>query len=362
MSDDAERDLPPTPKRLAKARTDGQAARSALASGALTLAAAGALSVGLRPGARWWMDYARAMASRAAVAPHATAGDLITVALAGFSAPAPCLFIVCAWLVAVSATLLAAASCGGISPAWAALRPSGARLSWAGGVRKLTHADGAGAALALCAALAVASGAVAALRWSDEAVPGADFRASMGALGGALADLWRRAVPLTLLVGAVDVVVQRRRFVRGLRMTPREMKNERADSEGKPEIKARRRNLAARHVRGLRIAAIKRATAVVTNPTHLAVALRYSPPAIDVPVIVARGADLAADLVRGAAESYGVPIVEAPELARLLYANAEADGPIPEEAYAAVAAVFAWILRTRGALPGAGDADHGSRA
>jgi flagellar biosynthetic protein FlhB len=90
----------------------------------------------------------------------------------------------------------------------------------------------------------------------------------------------------------------------------------------------------------------------VTNPTHIAVALRYDPPQIEVPAVVARGADLMASVVRGAAESFGVPIVEAPELARMLYAQTETDEPIPEEAYAAVAAVFAWILRTRGTLGG----------
>jgi flagellar biosynthesis protein FlhB len=102
----------------------------------------------------------------------------------------------------------------------------------------------------------------------------------------------------------------------------------------------------------MRISAIREATAVVTNPTHIAIALRYDPPQIDVPIVVARGADLMANVVRGAAESFGVPVVEAPELARLLYAQTETDDAIPEEAYAAVAAVFSWILRTRGVLGG----------
>jgi flagellar biosynthetic protein FlhB len=187
---------------------------------------------------------------------------------------------------------------------------------------------------------------------------GADFSADMTALGFAVAALWRTAVPFASVVGVADIALQRIRFVRNLRMTPRELKEERADSEGRPETKARRRSAAVRRARGMRIGAIREATAVVTNPTHIAVALRYDPPQIDVPVVVARGADLMAAVVRGAAESFGVPVVEAPELARLLFAQAEADDPIPEEAYAAVAAVFAWIMRTRGALPGKGTNEH----
>jgi flagellar biosynthetic protein FlhB len=136
-------------------------------------------------------------------------------------------------------------------------------------------------------------------------------------------------------------------------MTPREVREERASYEGKPEVKARRRSVAARRGRSLRIAALKRATAVVTNPTHIAVALRYAPPAIDVPLVVSAGKDLAAMLLRGAAEDAGVPIVESPDLARALYARVDVDEPIPEELYIAVAAVFAWILKTRGALRGA---------
>ena len=254
----------------------------------------------------------------------------------------------------MGATLLAAALCGGISPAWASLRIDGNRISWASGLKKLATFDGPGAAIALCGASAVAMSSIVVVHtWAGVAAQGSDFAGTMDALGAAIAGTWRGAAPVVMLVGFADVLVQRGRFARNLRMTPREIKEERADNEGRPEVKARRRTAAVKRARGMRIGAIRQATAVVVNPTHIAVALRYAPPQIDVPVVVARGADLMAALVRGAAESYGVPVVEAPELARMLYALTESDSPIPEEAYAAVAAVFAWIMRTRGALPGA---------
>jgi flagellar biosynthetic protein FlhB len=274
-------------------------------------------------------------------------------------ATAPWSIVACAWIGATAATIFAAALCDGAMPAWSPLRIDGSRLSWLAGAKKLATLDAAGAAVTVCGAAAVAWSSVAIVRGAaGVASRGADFSADMASLGAATAALWRSAIPLALIVGVADIVMQRARFLRNLRMTPRELKEERAESEGRPETKARRRSTALKRSRGMRIGAIREATAVVTNPTHIAIALRYAPPQIDVPVVVARGADLLAAVVRGAAESFGVPVIEAPELARLLYAQAETDGPIPEEAYAAVAAVFAWILRTRGELGGRSASEH----
>lgn len=354
MSGDDERSLPPTPRRIAKARAQGNSARSAGAVAALTVAACAVVAATGRPAAAWWMEIARQSASLAAAAPHDDASALSREAATLLRAAAPWSVIGCAWACAVSATFASACFCGGVSPSLAALRIAGDRISWAAGAKKFMTADFAGAAVALAGVCAIAISAAAAVHaWAGIATQRFDFASDMAALGAALGDAWRRAVPPVVAVGAVDIVLARRRHLRGLRMTPREVKEERADNEGRPEIKARRRQAATKRARGVRISAVRNATAIVTNPTHITIALRYCPPEIDVPVVVARGANLMASLLRGAAETYGVPVVEAPELARLLYAQAEADSPIPEEAYVAVAAVFAWILRTRGALPGA---------
>ena len=104
------------------------------------------------------------------------------------------------------------------------------------------------------------------------------------------------------------------------------------------------------------MAAIKRAAAVVVNPDHVAVALAYEPPSVDVPLVVSLAAGPGAGIVRTAAAFYDVPIVRSPELARALFSHVDVDEPVPEELYAAVAAVFACILRTRGRLGGRGDA------
>jgi flagellar biosynthetic protein FlhB len=177
-----------------------------------------------------------------------------------------------------------------------------------------------------------------------------DVIAQAGVAVHASAVLWWRAIIGLALIGVVDVVVQRRKHAVRLKMSPREVRDERAQAEGRPESKQRRRALGLRRARNLRVDAIRRATVVITNPTRVAVALRYAPPLIDVPTVVARGADLMAPFVRAVARLFAVPVIEAPELARSLYLHVDIDEPIPEECYAAVAAIFTWIVRSRGAL------------
>jgi flagellar biosynthetic protein FlhB len=165
-----------------------------------------------------------------------------------------------------------------------------------------------------------------------------------------LRSFWLHASIAITLLAVVDVIFARRRHAQRLRMTPREVRDERAELEGRPEHKARRRAIGQKRVRRLRVAALKRAAAVVTNPTHVAVALHYAPPQVDVPTVVAAGAGSGAAILRTAAAFYDVPVIESPELARRLFARVDVDEPIPEELYAAIAAVFAWILKTRGRL------------
>jgi flagellar biosynthesis protein FlhB len=184
----------------------------------------------------------------------------------------------------------------------------------------------------------------------------ADLSGEVVALAHALLTIWQRTAGLLIAFALIDVLWGRARFAAGLRMTPRQLKEDRAQTEARPETKQRRKAIGMRRSRSLRIEAIRKATAVVTNPTHVAVALRYAPPAIDVPVVVARGAGLTASIVREAALRFDIPLIVSADLARTLYARVEVDEPIPEDCYAAVAAIFAWIVRTRGVLRGGEDA------
>jgi flagellar biosynthesis protein FlhB len=353
---DQERTESATPKRRERAHREGDVARSALAPVALSLVAWVAPIAAVPSFATWWIvAFSRCAASAAAAGRGADAASGFALATAIARAMTPWVAIGAPWLAAAAVSLAAAAACGALGWSPGALRWKAARLSPASGLRALV-ANGAPiqAGIALTAACAVLLCAVPAIGFQVAGAAAVLPAGSQAPLMRAVVEaFWWRAAAALVVLGAADVAFARRRQNARLKMTPREVREERASHEGKPEVKARRRSVAARRSRSLRIAALKRATAVVTNPTHIAVALRYAPPAIDVPLVVSAGKDLAAMLLRGAAEAADVPIVESPDLARALYARVDVDEPIPEELYIAVAAVFAWILKTRGALRGA---------
>lgn len=357
MSAGQERTEQATPRRKLRARNEGQSARSELAAAALGLCAAIAPAAAASSFGAWWIGFFRAGTRAGSAAVHDGTATLLAFG-AGALHPGPAWAPIAAASGAqAAAAVVAALVCGGIGVSLAPLRLRWERLSWSAGAKRIFSAQGAlsaavGGACIVLIGLA-ARPALAAV--AAAAALGLPFPALAALSAAAGLALWSHAVPAITLVAAVDIAWQRARFAAQLRMAPREVRDERIELEGKPEIKARRRALGARRTRSLSIAAIARATAVVTNPTHVAVALRYAPPALDVPVVVARGAGQAATLVRAAARAHDVPIIESPELARLLYRRADVDEAIPQECYAAVAAVFAWILRTRGRLGGPAD-------
>lgn len=158
-----------------------------------------------------------------------------------------------------------------------------------------------------------------------------------------------RVVESVAAVGAlgacVDLLASRAAWRRRLRMTHEELRRDLREHDGDPHTRGRRRRLHRSFVRGS-LREIRRATFVVVNPTHLAVALRYAPPQTEVPEILVRAADERALRARRLAAEAAVPIVEERDLARQLYAH-DALGAIPPEAYVAVAHVIARLERQR---------------
>jgi flagellar biosynthetic protein FlhB len=148
----------------------------------------------------------------------------------------------------------------------------------------------------------------------------------------------------------VDVPLQRLMLARRLRMTAQEMKQEFKEIEGNVEVKAkirlRMREMANRRM----LAAVPQADLVVMNPTHYAVALKYDEHAMAAPRVVAKGADLLALKIRDLAREAKVPVLQAPPLARALYAHTEIDHEIPARLFSAVAQVLAWVYQLRDAM------------
>jgi len=150
-----------------------------------------------------------------------------------------------------------------------------------------------------------------------------------------------------LVVGLADVFYQKWKYTHDLKMTRQEVKQERKESEGSPEVKGRIRRIQYETAARRMLQEVPKATVVLVNPTHVAVALRYEAKAMDAPVMLAKGADELAERIREIARAYGVPIVSRPELARTIYATVKPGQPIPENLYVAVAEVLALIYRLR---------------
>jgi flagellar biosynthetic protein FlhB len=156
-------------------------------------------------------------------------------------------------------------------------------------------------------------------------------------------------VCLVMIVLAVaDYAYQRWQHEQSLKMTKQEVKDERKQSEGDPQIKARIRSLQRQAAYHRMVAEVPQADVVITNPTHLAVALRFDPAAMAAPRVVAKGADHIAARIREIAREHGVPLVENPTLAQALYKTADVGDTIPVELYRAVAEVLAYVYRLKG--------------
>lgn len=170
------------------------------------------------------------------------------------------------------------------------------------------------------------------------------------------ADLMRRlvfaVVVLLAVVTGIDWFWQRQRFMKRMRMTKEELKDEFKQTDGDPHVKARQRQLRIQRSRRRMMAAVPEATVVIMNPTHFAVALKYEPGEAGAPTCVAKGLDTLALRIRDVARDAGVPVVEDPPLARALYAAVEIDELIPPKHYEAVAKIIGFVLagaRMRGA-------------
>jgi flagellar biosynthetic protein FlhB len=156
--------------------------------------------------------------------------------------------------------------------------------------------------------------------------------------------LWKAALSLATL-GAIDLFRQHRRYTRDLRMSKQEVRDELKESEGNPEIKGRVRRIQRDRARRRMMQEIPTATAVVVNPTHYAVAIRYDLQALAAPMVVAKGKNYLALRIRQRAAEHLVPIIENPPLARALYGSVDVGQEIPPHLYRAVAEVLAYVYR-----------------
>jgi flagellar biosynthetic protein FlhB len=152
----------------------------------------------------------------------------------------------------------------------------------------------------------------------------------------------------TVLLVAADLVWARLHWLRDLRMSRQEIKDEAKELEGNPLVKARLRSLALDRARKRMIAAVPKATLVIANPTHYAIALQYVREKGGAPLVVAKGQDLIALKIREIAEANNIPVIEDKALARSMYDSVEVDQMIPPEFYRAVAELLHFLQARAG--------------
>ena len=176
-------------------------------------------------------------------------------------------------------------------------------------------------------------------------------------LMGAASTAWKLVMRIALTmaaamtaVGLADYVYQYRKFEGSLRMTREEFIREQKEEDGDPQIKARRRQIARDRMRRKMLAAIPKATVVVTNPTHYAVALRYEQGRDPAPILVAKGSGAFARRIAAIARDNQVPVLERPELARAIFRAVREDQEVPAGLFLAVAEVIAFVYRLRGGV------------
>ena len=150
-----------------------------------------------------------------------------------------------------------------------------------------------------------------------------------------------------LVIGVIDLLFQKWKHHQELMMTKQEVREEQKDSEGDPHLKARIKQLQREVASRQMIQDVATASVVVTNPTHLSIALRYEPSRDNAPVVVAKGADEVAFIIRKVAKENKIPILEKKPLARALYATANVGQEIPLEFYQAVAEILAYITERK---------------
>jgi flagellar biosynthetic protein FlhB len=178
-------------------------------------------------------------------------------------------------------------------------------------------------------------------------LPAAVHQLASSLLGG----LILLVLALAVFAG-IDVPLQKYQHAEQLKMSAQEVKQEHKETEGNPEIKAKVKARMRELVKRRMMAAVPTADLVVMNPTHYAVALKYDEKKMGAPRVVAKGADLLAMTIRDLAKGAQVPVLQAPVLARALYAHAQLDREIPAALFGAVAQVLAYVYQLRAALSG----------
>jgi len=350
----AEKTEDPTARKLLNAREEGQVARSIeLPAAAVTI---GAILALFMMGGYWLTQVAEIFASGFKFDRKTLDNPDLMVTAFAHQLGESFLLIVPVLLVTAVLAVLSSGATGGYLFSLKSLAPKFSKLSLLSGFKRMF---GAHAAVELLKAILKFT-LVASVLWAlvsrqmDQMLQLGQM-AVEPALAAAAWMIGESALWLSLsllVIALIDAPYQKYSFIKRMRMTKQEVKDEMKDMEGNPEIKQQIRRRQREMANNRMLEKVKDADVVITNPEHFAVALSYDPTGDGAPILLAKGSDHMAARIREEAQKHGVEMFAAPPLARALYFKTELDQPVPEALYLAVAQVIAYVFSLADVRPG----------
>jgi flagellar biosynthetic protein FlhB len=346
---DPDRNLPASARKIRKARAEGNVPRSRDLGHFVAMGLAAALLFTAMPALSRYVQQLLADGlsfDRAAVLSPEVAGQ-----------HALRLFTRGLMVVLVAGGLFMAAgvgsnlALGGWNLTMKAVHPNFGRMNPVSGLARLfdrQHLVATLKAVLLAVAVGFAGGLYLQAHFADlGGVLGAALPQGLAQVGATLGGGLLAMLGVLAAWALIDVPWQKKQFLDRLKMTKTEVKQEHKDAEGSGEVKAKMKQKMRELARRRMMKAVPAADIVVMNPTHYAVALKYDQEAAGAPRVVAKGTDRLAMRIRDLAQESGVPVLQAPPLARALYTHVELDAEVPTQLFAAVAQVLAWVYQLR---------------
>jgi flagellar biosynthetic protein FlhB len=347
MADEsAEKTEEPTSRRLEKARSEGQLARSIeLPVAAMSLGAVGFFSLmggwlfnGMSQLFVSQLEFDRKITDKAELLPGLFAQAVIDA----FLLILPIMLMM--YFIAIVSTVLS----GGMVFSMGMLAPKFSKLNPLSGLKRIF---GTKALIELAKAIVkfVVVGGILLLQVSNHmdellSLANMDLNQAMAIAGKLIVDACFWLAMGLVLIALADVPIQQYQVHKKLMMSRQEVRDEMKDSEGRPEVKQKIKQRQREMANNKMMAKVKDADVVITNPQHFAVALSYDPNGEGAPILLAKGSDEMARRIREEAQAHAVELFPAPELARALYFTTQVDEPIPEGLYHAVAQVIAYVF------------------
>ncbi len=349
MQDKGQKTEKPTQKRLEKARKQGQVPQSQELGGALSLIVLVMVTTLMASKMKqWFMEQIREGVSCDTQIFNSSSslieffnGKIIAFAIV--SSP----FLLALMVAGIAASVI----CGGMTFTAHPLKPKGSAISPVKGFKKLFGLDSLVRLLMSILKLIFVAAivyfylktkieTVASIRWAwnDEILT---------LICQLIFGLCLRVCIGLFIIALADFTYQKWKYIKDLKMTKQEIKEEHKNYEGSPEVKRRIKQLQFNAAMKRMMQQVPTADVVLVNPTHFAVAVKYDSKKMAAPIVVAKGADNMCEKIKEVARAHGVPVVSKPQLARTIYHSVDLDHPIPENLFLAVAEVLAMIYRLR---------------